>query len=153
MDANELLVYLTRRQVKALFDAAKSLPPDRLDWKPAPDARSALDQLQEFATAIDQFWGAYTERKMSFGPEQFAAWKESRGKLTTIEELEAAAYQSTEKLLEFIGKFDAAEYGEPVELPFGGDHKMADVLAYHYWNGAYHEGQITYIKSLLTEND
>lgn len=149
MNANELLVYLTRRQLKSLFEAARALPADKLDWKPAPEARSALDQLQEFATALSQFGNAWTERKIEFNPEKFTEWKAERSKHTSIDELEKIATEQTEEFIKFLETVKPDDYDLPVDMPFPGEFTMADVLSYHYWNGAYHTGQITYIASLL----
>ncbi|MEA2553574.1 MAG: hypothetical protein QOJ65_1750, partial [Fimbriimonadaceae bacterium] len=40
MTATELLIHLTEKEIDSLFQAARRLPADKLDWKPAPDARS-----------------------------------------------------------------------------------------------------------------
>ena len=33
-------------------------------------------------------------------------------------------------------------------MPFPGEFTLLDVLAYHYWNASYHEGQIWQLKAL-----
>lgn len=149
MNANELLIHLTRQQLKGIFQAARSLPADKLDWKPAPEARSALDQLQEYATALSRFKNAWTERRITWSPEEFAAWKAERSKLTDLDELEKEAIAQTESFVAFLQEVRPEEYELPVEMPFPGEFNMADVLSYHYWNGAYHQGQIYYISTLL----
>ena len=151
MNAQELLIHLTEGQMKSLFRAARSLPADKLAWKPAPGARSALDQLQEVATALDQFWAIYTERKIDFDEAKFAKWVEDRSKITSLDELERLTNEGTKKLCDFIRTVPDSAWTEPVQLPFPGEFTMADVLAYHYWNASYHEGQINYIGSLLAE--
>lgn len=149
MTANELLILLTENQVDSLLRAARSLPEDKLDWKPAPGARSALDQLQEAATAVTEFWAAFEERKIGWEPAQFADWQKRRSELTTLDQIEASLRKDTSKLVEFIRKVDPAELTAKVELPFPGEHTLGSVLAYHLWNMSYHEGQIYYISTLL----
>ena len=149
MNAQELLIHLTNKQVEGLFKAARALPADKLDWKPAPGARSALDQLQEIATALPQFWPMYTERKMAWDDAKFAKWMEDRAKITSLDELERLTKESTKELADYIRAFPDAEWTAPVELPFPGEFNMADILSYHYWNCSYHEGQINYIGTLL----
>lgn len=149
MEATELLTYLTEREIDSLFRAAHAVPADKLDWTPAPGMRSALDMLQEVATALDVFWSIYTEKKMEWSDDAFAKWKEDRSKITSLEELEKKTRESTAKLAEFMKNLDPAELTTPVTLPFPGEWKMADVLAYHYWNMSYHEGQIYSITFLL----
>jgi uncharacterized damage-inducible protein DinB len=149
MNASELINYLSRRQIDSLFRAARSLPQDRLDWKPAPGARSALDQLQEAATGVSQFWSVITTGTMEGGPESFAKWQEERAKLTSLDELEQRTREETDRLAEYISSLSEAQLAEPITLPWPGEHKKADVAAYHLWNMSYHEGQINYIASLL----
>jgi len=152
MNAIELLCRLNERELDSLFRVARTLPADRLDWKPAPGARSALDQLQEVVTAPIEFWSLYTDGKTSWNDESFAKWKETRSKLTTLDQLEKVGKENTAKLNEFMRTVDPAKLEDIVELPFpGGPYTVADVLSYHYWNISYHEGQITYIASLLEE--
>ena len=151
MNAQELIAYLTRKQVRATFEAARRLPADKLGWKPAPSSRSALDQLQELATAVTQFWSLYTTGKMEWDSEVHQNWYVERAKITDLDELERMAAADTEKMAEFFAKMPAEQLETVVHLPFPGEYKMADIMCYHYWNAAYHEGQINYIASLLEE--
>jgi hypothetical protein len=150
MTANEVLIRLTEKQIDGVFRAARALPADKLDWKPAPGARSALDQLQEIATALAQFEQIYEEKKIDFDEAKFGKWVEERSKITSIDELEARCRKETAGLIDRINKTDPANFSDPVDLPFpGGPYTYVDVLGYHYWNCSYHEGQINYIASLL----
>ena len=149
MNAIELLTYLTENQVSSLFRAARSLPADKLDWKPAPGARSALDQVQEAATAIDAFWDVYATGKVEWDSEKHAAWNAEKEKFTDLDALEAECKRTTQRLVDHMNTVKAGDLMNSVSLPFPGDHRVADILAYHYWNLAYHEGQIYYIGSLL----
>ena len=148
MNASELLLFLTRDQLKATFQAARELPVDKLDWKPATGARSALDQLQEVATALDFTWDTYTTRKVEWSDEKAEKWKRERSQFKDLDELEKMALAGADRLEEFLKDFDPAEYLAPVQFPWG-PLTMAECLAYHYWNSAYHHGQIVYISSLL----
>ena len=150
MTANELLIHLTRSQVKETFDTARQLPADKLDWQPAPGARSALDQLQELATALDFNWDVYVTRRVEWSAEKAERWKAHRSQFTDIDELERMAMAGTERLSAFLATFDSAEFSAPVEFPIPGEFNMADCLSYHYWNATYHMGQINYIASLLS---
>jgi uncharacterized damage-inducible protein DinB len=149
MNAQELLVKLTEKQIDRIFRIARTLPEDKLDWSPAPGARSALCQLQEVATALPEFWAAFSERKLDWNQEKMTAWLEERKKITSIDELEKVAKENTAKLLELIRNTPEGELSAPVQMPFPGDFDLAEILAYHYWNASYHEGQIMYISSLI----
>jgi len=149
MTAIELITRQTEKQIDSLFRAARALPADKLDWKPAPGARSALDQLQEIATSYDQFQCAHKERKVEWDGEKFAAWMAERAKITDLDELERLTREGYGKMLADLQGTDPANLTAPVQMPFPGDFSLADIFCYYYWNASYHEGQIYYIGTLL----
>lgn len=149
MEISDYLISRIQKQLDMLFAAARRLPADKLDWKPAPGARSAIDQLQEIATSVDTFWDAHAERKMVWSDETMAKWQAERSKLTTLDELEAKTRESHERLFDFIRTVTPDQMSEPVEMPFPEPFDLAYVLTYYFYNAAYHEGQINYIGSLL----
>lgn len=151
MNAIELLIYLIEKKQKDVFAAARRLPADKLDWQPAPGARSALDQLQEIATAGEYFSAAHRERKIEWSPERMQEWMEARSKITDLDELEKRCDANTQALFEDMRKMSESDLTLPVQMPFPGEFNLADILAYHLWNMGYHEGQINYIGSLLSE--
>jgi len=148
MDAYEFLSSQTTRQIDKLFAAARALPEERLNWKPSENSRSAVDMLQEVATALGRFADAWNRRKIEWDQEKFMSWQQERAKLTSLDELEARTRQETEDFLQTIKSIDASQWTEAVEMPFPGEFTVADVLSYHLWNMSYHEGQIYYIGTL-----
>lgn len=150
MNALELIAYLTVKQIDGVFEAARKLPADKLNWKPNEGSRSALDQLQEITTAIDEFWNVAIDRKVEWSDEKFGQWMERRSKYTDLDELEKKAKADIARYAEFVKTFDANQLTEKVEMPFPGEFTVADILMYHYWNASYHEGQITYIAGVLS---
>jgi len=149
MTAQELLIHLTQKRVDALFDAARNIPADKLNWKPSENSRSALDQLQECATALARFNPASGQRKIEFDQQMFADWVAERSQITDLAELERICREQTAGLIEGIRKTPNEAFEEKYELPFPGEFKLADILAYHLWNCSYHEGQINQIGTLL----
>ncbi len=149
MNTQELLINLTNKRVDGLFFAARQFPADKLDWKPTPASRSALDMLQEIATALDEFEGLFTSRKLEWDENSYMNWVSERSKITSLDDLEAMTRDATQKLASLIQQSDTSTYAEPVQLPFPGEFNVADVLAYHLWNMSYHEGQIYYIQTLI----
>lgn len=149
MTAQELLIHLTQKRVDALFEAARNIPADKLNWKPTENSRSALDQVQEVATALARFNPASGQRKIDFDPKMFAEWVEERQKITDLDELEKICRDQTAGLLEGIKNTKNEEFEDKYELPFPGEFRLADILSYHLWNCGYHEGQINYIGTLL----
>lgn len=152
MTAAEYLSRLTRNQIRDLFEAARQLPAERLDWKPTTNSRSALDQLQEVATALDFNWSTYTERKVEWSDERAEQWQRERSQYTDLDELERMAQAATDKLEQFLSTLSDEDWSAPVEFPFPSEYTLGDCVAYHFWNAAYHEGQINYIASLCEDS-
>lgn len=151
MDLPEFLVSRIRIRLDGLFAAARRLPADRLDWRPGPRSRSALDQLQEVATVVDAFWDAHAARRIEFDEAKMAAWTAARERLTDLDALERHAKASYERLYAFIAAVEPEEWRDKVEMPFPGEFDLAYILNYYAWNAAYHEGQINLIATLLPE--
>lgn len=151
MNALDLIAYNTRRQLDRFFEAFHSLPVDKQNWTPNAASRSALDQLQEVAVVFQGISEAVTNRKLVMTDEDFANFMAERKKLTDVAELEKITREGTERLIEFIKSVNESELEDVVEMPWGGDFRVADLLGYHSWNMAYHEGQIYFIGNLLAE--
>jgi len=149
LTAIDLTIRLTERQIDSLFKAARALPADKLDWKPAPGARSALDQLQEIATSYDQFKSAHLERKVEWSQEMFGQWMADRSQYTDLDVLEKMTREGYGKMIADLQAIDPENLTLSVSMPFPGDYTLADIYTYYYWNATYHEGQINYIASLL----
>ncbi|MBA3726874.1 MAG: DinB family protein, partial [Armatimonadetes bacterium] len=139
----------TRHQLDSFFEAVHAVPADKLDWKPTPKSRSALDQLQEVAAVFKSVPETVKNRRLDFTAEQFEEYEVDRKKITDPAELERITREGTEELLKFVRSVDPSELTDKVEMPWPGEFKVADVLSYHYWNMAYHEGQIYYISTLI----
>lgn len=151
MTAIDFLIYNTQRRLDAIFEVARTIPADKLDWKASAESRSALDQLQEVATCVDEFWAAHAERKVEWNPEKFVAWQERRGKITDLDELQKIANEEHARLFEAMRGMSEEYLALPVEMPFQRPFTVLDILAYYSWNASYHEGQITFIKTLLAD--
>jgi uncharacterized damage-inducible protein DinB len=152
MTANDLLIRQLRRQIDSFFEAVHAIPADKLDWQPSPNSRSALDQLQEVATLFSGVADAVRARKLTFTPEMMEEWLTERKKLTDVAEIEKITREGTEKFIEFIQSLSPDDLSDNVEMPWPGEFQVGDLLSYHYWNMAYHEGQIYYIGTLLKQN-
>ncbi|CAN5650044.1 hypothetical protein BH11ARM2_BH11ARM2_11960 [soil metagenome] len=149
MTAKELLIHQTRVRLADFIETVRKFPQGKLDWKPAPGARTALDQIQEVATILDFGSMDYKARKMDFKMEEFGAYVESRAKITELDELIRRLEASCEKAIKDIESVPDEELLMPFEMPWPVDFKVVDVLGYQQWNMGYHAAQITYIESLL----
>lgn len=151
MNALDLIAYNTRRNLDRFFQAFHSIPVEKQDWSPNAASRSALDQLQEVAVVFQGIAEAVTKRKLVMTEEDYANYSTERKKLTDVGELEKMTREGTEQLIEFMKTVKESELDETVEMPWPGDFKVADLLGYHSWNMAYHEGQINFIGNLLAD--
>lgn len=150
MNALELTAYNTRRQLDRFFEAFHAIPVDKIEWTPNEASRSALDQLQEVAVVFQGIADAITKRKLVMSDKDFANHLAERKKLTDVADLEKITRDGTEKLIEFMSTVKESELEEVVEMPWPGEFRVADLLGYHNWNMAYHEGQLYYIGTLLS---
>ena len=148
MNALELLARQTERQSEKLIALALSLPADKLEFLPSAGNRTALNQLQECATAVSFFWDLYTTRTMEMSEVRFKEWMILRSQLTTLEAVCDGIRSDTKRMVEFILGLDESELNAPISMPWPGEFQLADVLGFHSWNMAYHEGQITFIASM-----
>lgn len=151
MTAQELLCLQIQRNTDQLFRAARAIPAEKLDWKPSPEMRSALDQLQEIATADSVFKSSYVNRELDWSPDLMGQWLAERSKYTDLDELEKMTRESNAKLCEYIMSVDDDYLSQPVKMPFPGEFDVAYIFSYYPWNMAYHEGQITAIGMRLQD--
>lgn len=151
MNATVLIEIMTESAVNNLFNAAKKVPADKLDWKPLDTGRSVLDQLQECAMSAN--WSMMLLRDRAFPDlttEMMAEYESTRKQWTTIEQCEAACREVTAKLIDAIREFPEADLGIKINVPFGPTHDWSiyDAMGLHAWNCTYHLGQINYIQTL-----
>jgi hypothetical protein len=95
---------------------------------------------------------AIKNRKLVMTQEDYAKYTEDRKKVTDVEQLEKMTRDGTANYVEFVKTIKPEELMETVEMPWPGDFRVADLLGYHSWNMAYHEGQITYIAGLIPKD-
>ncbi len=150
MNALDLIAYNTRRQLDRFFEAFHSIPADKQDWSPNGSSRSALDQLQEVAVVFEGIPDAVTKRELVMTDEDFANYMTERKKVADPAQLEKMAREGTERLIDFVLSVKEDELTDIVKMPWTGEFRVCDLLGYHSWNMAYHEGQIYYIGTLLS---
>lgn len=149
MKVVEFLIHQTESQIDKIYAAARAIPADKLDWEASSESRSVRCQLQEVATAIDQFWSMYADRKLIWSPETTAQWLADRKSLVELDDLEASTRAQFAKLAELARTLSDEDLLAIIESPMPTPWTMADILTYPLWNMAYHEGQINFIGNLL----
>ncbi|HWA84470.1 MAG TPA: DinB family protein [Fimbriimonadaceae bacterium] len=154
MRYQDQVVRLTQKALDDICRAATAIPADKLDWAPAGNARSALNQMQEIATSATWFLPLVESGVVPvFDKEMADNHTRFRKTLARLDECVVEARQSTGQLCQAIISFADEELEHEVTLPFGaGKTTMADVLQMHYWNMVYHLGQINQIQLMLGDS-
>ena len=156
MRYQDQVVRATQKALDDVCRAAMSVPAEKLEWVPMGDARSALSQMQEVATAGAWFIPLVRDRKQPEFDEH--ARREAvrlRKSYDTIEKCVEAARDSTSGLCRAIAAFPDMELEDEMTLPFGGGvvMTMADVLGMHHWNLVYHLGHINQLQLMLGDRE
>lgn len=119
------------------------IPDDKLDWKPAPTAKSALECAAESAYFTRAMLGRLAGGEMKF--EQ----PETLDKATVQQELRAGAVEYAQALRDF----PVEKMGDMEEMPFG-TFPLGQLVTFPVLDAIHHRGQVCYIQTLLgdTEN-
>jgi len=145
MNTQETIIKLIEEGLPMLLNGVKAMPEEKLTWKPAETARTAMEVAAEAVSMLSACAGMLENRGMSKHGDD-----ESRP--TTVAELEAAAKEGAAKLYAVIRAFPEADFEKTLDLPWG---KMSffQIMSYPYWNIMWHAGQINYIQTLYGDTE
>jgi hypothetical protein len=149
MTFQERIARQTTNAGEALFQSARAMPEDKLDWKPADDARTALDIVRECAYTPAGLPGLLA------GNGTDPAFLEEFGRLaaeartwTTLEAVEAGYRKNIETALGAIRACPDEALDQVYPVPFGAGRLTGEqIVMMCYWNMVYHMGQINYIQT------
>jgi len=125
----------------AAQDAAFNLdfiPDDKLDWKPSPEAKSAMEIANEIARSF-QGGSSWLETK-KWGAEYIPA--------TTRDAVKDAIKKSSEEYAQKLREFPENQLSEIHESPMG-QMTYQFVVSLALIDVTHHHGQIKYIQTLL----
>lgn len=151
MDYRNKLVEMTQTATDVLFNMAKAMPADKLDWKPLDNGRSVMDQLEECAKSPMFFISLIAPETSTQNSEHNV--EQDVNQTLTIDKWETQCKNNTQKLLDLLNQLNDEELEQQVELPWGGTASKADVIGFQHWNLVYHQGQISYIQTLYGDFD
>ena len=158
----EFVAAATQKTAEDLITALLALPEDKRGWRPLDQGRSALDQAAECAVTnrisiavVESAWVQNDPEKLTAAlralPTDAESWRRAKAEIDRDAETVAAALrENTEKLAATIRAVPTDALDTEVELPWG-PATASFVINYPLWNMAYHEGQISYIATLLKE--
>ena len=119
------------------------IPAEKLNWKPAPSAKSALEVVQHVTGALNFMrpiltGGAYTRSEIPVP-----------GDCRSAQELVRSA---TADYAAALRQVDPARLGDTIELPFG-TFPLAQCCGFPPFDLMHHHGQIAYIQTILGDQE
>lgn len=145
-------IVATEAAVNMLFDSAKRMPEDKLVWSPLEQGRTALDQLQECATAPD-FYLRYLDPKYTPLYNSYEEASAAGKNFLTLAACEQECERLTGQLIDAIRAITPDRLGEMHTMMWGEQMSIAGIAGLHYWNLVYHLGQINYIQTLYGDRN
>lgn len=122
------------------------IPDDKLNWKPAPTALSALEIVGHLLGVIQFFQSSIDNPAQTAAPTGDGAAPASRDEAKT--KLVAAG----EEYAHWLASLSPEKLAEQVELPFG-TFPVGFVVSMVVTDAVHHHGQIAYIQSLLGDSE
>ena len=116
------------------------IPDDKLAWKPAPDAKSALEIVHECITTISWMQGALTGA--TYDPEAKIPVPETR------EDAQKQLLEVSANYIALLQSFGAGDLEGTIELTFG-PFPRSRAIALPILDLTHHHGQLAYIQTLL----
>lgn len=122
------------------------IPDDKLDWKPAPTALSALEVVGHLLAAIDYFQKSIeNEAPGAFSEGDYPA-------PTTREEAKSKLVAAGEEYSRMLLSLTPEAAARKVELSFG-SYPLSFVASMAVTDAVHHHGQIAYIQTLLGDTE
>jgi DinB superfamily len=119
------------------------IPADKLAWKPAPSAKSALEVVNHTAGAFKGMQPVLSGG--SFTPGNFTP-------ATTVAAAKELIIGAATDFAAALRKVNPEDLGKQIELPFG-SFTLARVATFPVFDVMHHHGQIAYIQTLLGDNE
>ncbi len=138
------------------FKNARSVPQDKVDWKPLGLGRSVLDQCRELAKTPDWAYDIISgETQPDWSEAGMAEQQKVMDQWMSVEQCHTECKPRLEKLLAFIRQFPDERLSETKWLPYDGgrDFTMMEMMDYPRWNYNYHNGQISYVQILYGDKE
>ena len=122
------------------------LPADKLDWKPAPDASSAIEIVNHLLGAMQHVQGVLDsgewngQNNSEFSPS------------ISLEDAKARLMQTADEFAATLEGILPERMERMVEMPFG-TMSLAQIMRFQPIDIVYHHGQISYIQQLLGDTE
>lgn len=153
MTYQEAIVELIQGAAADLFRSARTMPQDKLEWKPAETSRSPLELVQEIVQTTGWTTIILNNRGLpDLGEDPESDARDERKAWATLDACETELNNRTPALFEAIQNFPVDQLKETVDLPWG-TMSWLQVIDYAYWNIRYHDGQIQYVQTMYGDTE
>ncbi len=142
MDLQETEIKRINKIAELLLKAARTVPPDRQNWKPAPGGKSPHDIVAHLAMA-NSFFAALLR---GGAPSEMRSTQSYADALKLFEESKA-------ELTQTIRSIDPATFNQKRTMPWGEERTLKDLITSPMPHMAYHWGQIAYLQTLWGDSE
>lgn len=118
------------------------IPDDKLNWKPAPDAKSALEIAAEVAGVVKSFGKLLQTGEMK---QEFPTFESRQAAKDAVEAV-------TKEYAEYMGTLGLDDIGGEIDMGFAVMPKL-QVISIPMVETVHHHGQIAYIQTLLGDTE
>ena len=118
------------------------VPDDKLDWKPAPEAKSVMDIAHEIALSTDSISNFLVTGE----------YQKNVARPDTREEAKAAITAAAETYSKALSSLTKQQLAGTAHFPWG-DIPMGEAIGMPVIEILHHHGQIVYIQTLLGDTD
>ena len=155
MSYQKVIAELTRSAGDALFQSARAVPEDKLNWTPDASTRSAIDIIRECAVTpaglAALFEGRGTDPDFL---EEFGRMMGQAETQTTLDALEEKYRTAIDGAIQEIENCPDESLDKLFPVPWGtGTLSGRNLVILCYWNMVYHLGQINYIQTMYGDKE
>jgi len=118
------------------------VPDDKLDWKPAADAKSVMDIAHEIALSTDSIANFLTSGE----------YQKNVARPDTRDQAKAAITAAAETYVNALHSLTAEQLTGSAHFPWG-EIPMEEAIGMPVIEALHHHGQIAYIQTLLGDTD
>jgi hypothetical protein len=144
-----------REAADMAFKYARSVPEDKLEWKPMEAGRSVMSLLQELAMTPTWQYDTLAGPPKEWSEESWAEQSKLMSQWTTVDQCVEQFNERFKTLEAYVRAIPEERFTETKWLPYDGgrDFTVLEMLDYTRWNCTYHLGQIAYIQTLYGDKD
>jgi len=137
-----------------LTKAFNTTPDDKINWSPAPTARTPLNQVAHAAMAVAGIQKMFNGAPMPFENinEMDAQWRKEEKQYTTRDQVMDLLNQNSDAYIAWMDSLTPDQVQSTLKAPFG-EFPMASAITWPADHLRNHAGQIEYIQTCYGDMD